>query len=166
MDKQIKNIYIDAPASSSVYRHENDFISGYLTVPCININESVKVALVIGKKKQPRSIKEWSKILDDTQVTNKVKTPFVITKHDWLNNGLICVISTPIFETTPIKIFFEKNYHLQEGFQIEIFSRDTVITREVPPSSELTIGATVAFEINWTITSNTDKATPIVETLV
>lgn len=96
----------------------------------------------------------------------KSRTPFVITKQDWFNNGLIWVISTPIFETTPIKIFFEKNHYLQEGFQAEIFFRDAVIAREVPPSSELVIGATVTLEINWTIASNTAKATLIVETLV
>lgn len=163
-NKTIQRIFIDAPATTNAHPYE--FLSGELNFPYCDQSESIKIAILISKRKTPTSFTEWSSIIGNKTPQTKAKTAFVINKEDWQNTGLIWTLPTPIFQTTPIKIAFDKNSLLDLGFRIEIYARDTVITREVPPSPELTKGATISFGINWIIATNTAAATPIVETAV
>lgn len=163
MESEINRIYIEAPATTSIEKIY-DCLHGELNTKCFDTDENINIVLVVCKRK--RATTEWSKILNSKLPQAREKTTFVITKEDWFSEGLIYVIPTPIFETTPIKLIFERNPILELGFKVEIFARDTVITREVAPSSNLSTGVTVSFAINWTIASNTTLATPVVETAV
>lgn len=154
-----KTVYVNSPASTS---SNFEFLNGQMCTPYTDKTESVKVVVAIGQRSAQRNIDDWLSILAKKSPTTRNKSNFVITKEDWLNNGLVWVFSTTIFKPTPINIVFNRSPILESGFRIEIFSRDTVITREVPPSTDLSTGLTVSFEINWTIASNTISATPIV----
>lgn len=165
MDRTINKIFIGAPASSATTSRSYEFLNGELIIPRCNEGEKINIVVVIGKGKSTNSA-EWSSILTNKTPQTKQKSAFVITKEDWLTSGLIWVIPTSIAETTPIKILFGKNSLLESGFTIEIYCRDTIITREVAASVELTTGATISFAINWTTAVNAALATPVVETAV
>lgn len=160
---QIRNVFINSPASTSTGR-TNQILTGNLFVGNFtNKNESVKIAFSINRREHQREISEWINIINRKSITTKQKAGFLISCDDWQKSGLTWVIATPIFEKTPVKIVIDKNELLEPGFKIEIFTRDALIVREVPLNPELASGATITFEINWTATSNSTAATPVIE---
>lgn len=161
MDKNIRNIYIDSPASTSGGRC-NQVLSGTFFVPNSIKTEIVKIAIAISRRDHQRSVSEWLNIISRKSPTRH-QANFLISKENWQNHGLVWVVESPIFESTPIKIVFDKNTILEPGFRVEIFSRDSIIVREVPPNNDLASGASVSFTVSWKVASNTADATPTVE---
>lgn len=162
----MKNIFINSPASTSNGRTDQ-ILTGKLFIgnpgSAANKAESVKIAFSINRRDQKREISEWINIINRKSITSKPKASFLIAREDWLNTGLTWVISTPIFQRTPVKIVLDKNELLEPGFKVEIFTRDALIVREIPVNPDLATGAIITFEINWTATSDSTTATPTVE---
>lgn len=159
----VRNIFISSPASTG---RTNQILEGNLFIgnstSLENKNESVKIAFSVSRREHQREISEWINILNSQSITTKPKAAFLISRNDWQSTGLTWVIATPIFEKTPVKIVIEGSELLEPGFKIEIFTRDALIVREVPPNRDLASGAKIDFEISWTIGSNSSTATPVV----
>lgn len=163
---QVKSIYISSPASTSSEQPEkiltgNLFIGNQNEFP--NKAESVKIAFSINRRDHQWDISEWIDIINQKSITTGPKSTFLISRNDWIKTGLTWVISTPIFQKTPVKIVVDKNELLEPGFKVEIFTRDALIVREIPLSEDLATGVTITFEINWTAVSDSSSATPVVE---
>lgn len=162
----VRNIFINSPASASTAR-PNKIITGNLFIgnpnSLTNSAESVKIAFSVNHRQNVRQPTEWTTLLNHNPITTQPKSSFLISRDDWIRNGLTWVVATPIFEKTPIKIVFDQNELLEPGFKIEIYTRDALIVREVPLNPDLATGATITFEIDWSTTSNTNAASPLVE---
>lgn len=159
----VKTIIINSPASTSPPKK---ILSGKICIEQKSIegHEAVKIAVAISRRERIRNLSDWLEII--RKPTSPAKSGgFAIDKEDWFRSGLLWTISTPIFETTKIKIQIDPSELLQSGFRVEIFSRDAVIIREVQPSDDLSTGATITFAINWTVNSNSTDATPEIQPL-
>lgn len=160
----IKHIYINSPATTS----RNPILRGNIFIgrseSILKNTESIKIAVAISQRKASREPEDWQKIIDTTVIT-KNNSSFLKAKDDYQKDGLVWVLETPIFEKTPVKVVIENSELLQCGFQIEIFARDALITREVPPNPTVSTGVTIRFEIGWQVLSYSSAATPVVEPL-
>lgn len=145
---------------------KNPTLSGILRIdksPENNFGEEVKVVISLRKLTKLTPLINWSQIIHKQQPTTVEKQEFTIDKSVWLGGkGINWVIPTHLFGDTSVQIELNCSALLSTGFVIEVYRRDSTIIHEVPPSATITVGCTINFNINWNLSTNPARSTPVV----
>lgn len=125
--------------------------------------ERVRIGVSLRAISKPKPTVEWEQIVRNKSPTTSQRRNFQIDQNYWFGKGITWVIPTPLFETTTIQLNLGSSALLSTGFVIEIFRRDSTIVHEVKASTVFTVGCTVKFDVNWNLSTNTVKATPVLK---
>lgn len=121
-----------------------------------NFLEQIRIAIAISKKRQSLAHEEWTAIIGEREPSLGQKTLFKVSENSWKTTGILWVVPTEIFVTTPIEIQLAPSPLLQLGFSIHIFVRNNIFIQTFE-GEKLSNGGYINFDINWLVINKGDS---------